>query len=161
MTGLISGLGFTISLFLCADANFLGAVIPFSYPFYQNRIIQIDSPVLKSPQDFEDVEDKKGIHNLRLKSKIMFLTIESNGHLAEKQIGACNHLENLINEERIKYGYPPLKCDLNMGWVANQHITNQLENGFTGFEVRKKRVVCLCDVVLGHWCLQSSLLVWP
>ena len=91
----------------------------------------------------------------------MFLTIENNGHFAEKQIGSCNHLENLINAERIKYGYQPLKCDLNMGWVANQHITNQLENGFTGFEVRKiVLVVCLCDVVLGHWCLQSSLMVW-
>merc|ERR1719270_1361074 len=107
MTGLISGLGFTISLFLCADANFLSAVIPL----YQNRIIQIDSPVLKSPKDFVDVEDNK----------------ENNGHFAEKQIGSCNHLENLINAERIKYGYQPLKCDLNMGWVAIRAGASQLE----------------------------------
>ena len=84
-----------------------------------------------------------------------FITyIASDGPIAEKQIGACNQLENLINDERRKYGYPPLKCDLNMGWVANQHIINQIENGFTGFEVRK-RFTCLIKykLVLGHWCL--------
>ena len=66
------------------------------------------------------------------------ITFIASGPIAEKQIGACNQLENLINDERRKYGYPPLKCDLNMGWVANQHIINQIENGFTGFEVRKR-----------------------
>ena len=67
-----------------------------------------------------------------------FTTFIASGPIAEKQIGACNQLENLINDERRKYGSPPLKCDLNMGWVANQHIINQLENGFTGFEVRNQ-----------------------
>ena len=127
MTVLIQRLCFTVLLFLCADANFLGALVPFSYPVANpNRFIQIDSPVLKSPLDLDsNAEESK-----------------NTGNINEKQIGACNHLENLINEERIKYGYPALKCDLNMGWVANQHIINQLENGFTGFEVRN-RTFCM------------------
>ena len=54
---------------------------------------------------------------------------------AERQIGSCNELEKLINTERRRYGYEELKCDLNMRWVANKHVENQLEEGYTGFEV--------------------------
>ena len=53
----------------------------------------------------------------------------------ERQIGSCNELEKLINAERRRYGYEELKCDLNMRWVANKHVENQLEEGYTGFEV--------------------------
>ena len=54
---------------------------------------------------------------------------------AERQMGSCNELEELINSERRRYGYEELKCDLNMRWVANKHVENQLEEGYTGFEV--------------------------
>ena len=57
MTVLIPGLCLTVSLFLCANANFLGAPVSFSYPFYPNRFIQIHSPVLKSPEDLDDIDE--------------------------------------------------------------------------------------------------------
>ena len=70
----------------------------------------------------------------------------------ERQIGSCNELEKLINVERRRYGYEELKCDLNMRWVANKHVENQLEEGYTGFEVELQfrgtfRMMTCFDVV--------------
>ena len=57
------------------------------------------------------------------------------GSTLSRQIGTCNELENEINNERAKNRLGPLKCDHNMRWVANKHVANQLDNGFTGWEV--------------------------
>ena len=48
------------------------------------------------------------------------------------QIGTCNELETAINKERARDGQGPLKCDHNMRWVANKHVSNQLDNGYNG-----------------------------
>ena len=58
------------------------------------------------------------------------------GTTLARQIGTCNELESEINKERGRNGLRALKCDHNMRWVANKHVDNQLEAGFTGFEVR-------------------------
>ena len=52
-----------------------------------------------------------------------------------RQIGSCNDLETEINKERARNGLGPLKCDHNMRWVANKHVENQLDNGYTFGEV--------------------------
>ena len=53
-----------------------------------------------------------------------------------RQIGSCNDLEQELNNERARNGLGPLKCDHNMRWVANQHVENQLDNGYTFGEVQ-------------------------
>jgi hypothetical protein len=57
--------------------------------------------------------------------------ILTKGSALSRQIGTCNELENEINKERSRNGLGPLKCDHNMRWVANQHVNNQLDNGYT------------------------------
>jgi len=61
--------------------------------------------------------------------------VESNllrvGTSLARQIGTCNELETEINKERARNGLGPLKCDHNMRWVANKHVENQLDNGYT------------------------------
>ena len=52
-----------------------------------------------------------------------------------RQIGTCNELETEINKERARNGLGPLKCDHNMRWVANKHVENQLDNGYTDGKV--------------------------
>ena len=53
------------------------------------------------------------------------------GSALTRQIGTCNELENEINNERARNGLGPLKCDHNMRWVANKHVENQLDNGYS------------------------------
>ena len=53
------------------------------------------------------------------------------GSTLSRQIGTCNELETEINNERARYGLGPLKCDHNMRWVANKHVENQLDNGYS------------------------------
>ena len=58
------------------------------------------------------------------------------GSSLTRQIGPCNDLETEINKERARNGLGPLKCDQNMRWVANKHVENQLDNGYTDGQVR-------------------------
>jgi len=53
------------------------------------------------------------------------------GSSLTRQVGPCNDLETEINKERARNGLGPLKCDPNMRWVANKHVENQLDNGYT------------------------------
>ena len=58
-----------------------------------------------------------------------------------RQIGPCNDLETEINKERARNGLGPLKCDQNMRWVANKHVENQLDNGYTDGQVRTQSLI--------------------
>ena len=67
--------------------------------------------------------------------RIEELDLKRVGTSLARQIGTCNELETEINKERARNGLGPLKCDHNMRWVANKHVENQLDNGYTDGKV--------------------------
>ena len=50
----------------------------------------------------------------------------------------CNELEKKINNERRRYGMKDLLCDQHMRWTANQHVEDQADAGFNGFNQADK-----------------------
>ena len=69
------------------------------------------------------------------------------GSSLTRQVGPCNDLETEINKERARNGLGPLKCDPNMRWVANKHVENQLDNGYTG-QVRTQSLIFTNNIYL-------------
>merc|ERR1712029_1295260 len=82
------------------DPRIVPVVAPYSLPFPSLQLSTIDSPVQKSP--------------IEVAARDLIPSDEEAAYFPTTyQIGSCNDIENLINDERKRYGYKPLKCDLH------------------------------------------------
>jgi len=102
-----------------AQPSFGPPASPQGYMYLPRKRVGPEGPRIGSVPHFND-EDKAEEQDVMKK-----------GSALTRQIGTCNELETEINNERARYGLGPLKCDHNMRWVANKHVENQLDNGYS------------------------------
>ena len=78
--------------------------------------------------------------SISLKVKMYFKALLLVGIVVQVSFSTwhCNELEKKINNERRRYGMKDLLCDQHMRWTANQHVEDQADAGFNGFNQADK-----------------------